>query len=219
MPLFLLMLLGLLSFSARAYLSPQELNRPLHWVNVTDPQNYLTESEEDSLNQRLDSHRLQTSHQVTVVVVDEAPKGFGKELYREWKVHQGLMIFVPVKNLTVEMVTDSEGILSPEQLKKIQEDFIGPELEKGNVYEGISLGLNEAIRLLENKNSAVYDRMEKLASGVGMPIQTLVNLCLSILASGMIFLIASSQQKRVTPQIILATMIPLIIFASVYFLF
>ncbi|MFB9865114.1 TPM domain-containing protein [Rufibacter immobilis] len=131
--------------------------RPVGYVN--DFENILTPEQVEALNKILVDYKQKTTNEIAVVTVPSiAPYSdfdeYALELSKEWGVgekgkNNGLTIVFSKTLTRVRISTGlgTEKILTDEVCQRVVDQIMVPNFQKGKLYEGISLGTAELIKL------------------------------------------------------------------------
>lgn len=151
----------LFSLSGFSYSEVSEISKPDRWVQVVDPKNLIDEGTKLHINTILENHRVKTTNQITVVVVDQIEntsiKQFATAMFQKWEIGEkgkdnGLLILLSLNDRRVEFEVGYglEGDLPDVICKRIQMDSMIPHFKNGNYAAGLLTGVLTTIGVLEN---------------------------------------------------------------------
>jgi uncharacterized protein len=132
---------------------------------VTDYTNTLSESERQSLEQKLVSFNDSTSSQVAIVIMSSVGNydiaDYSVQLYNKWGIGQkeknnGVLILVAKDDRKVWITTGygMEGVLPDALSKRIVNNDILPNFKEGNYYEGLDEAVNSIISIVRGEYTA-----------------------------------------------------------------
>lgn len=132
--------------------------------SVSDPDDYLSASDEAVLDKLINAMEDSTTAQVAIVVLysigEEVPKDFATKLFNKWGIGQaekdnGLLILTVMDQRRTEMETGlgTESILTDALCYRIITQEMIPHFKKGDYGVGLISGVNKCKYYLENPNS------------------------------------------------------------------
>ncbi len=162
---------------------------------ISDPNNYISSSEEEEINKILFSLEKKTSAEVIIVIVnsigDEVPKKFATKLFNKWGIGKadkdnGLLILTVVDQRRTEFETGYglEAILTDNICFRIGTDEIVPPFKKGDYGKGLINALTVVKKILQDPNSIdeIYSNIisydteyQTLAGSISEKIQNFFN--------------------------------------------
>ena len=140
-------------------------NLPILTGRVVDQASVLSPSIKDELETLLATHENNTTNQVVVVTIKSLGNSqieeYSLELARRWGIGQkgkdnGVLLSVAPndKQIRIEVGYGLEGILTDALGSNIINYYIIPEFKKGDIQNGIKIGAQKIIALLEGDESA-----------------------------------------------------------------
>lgn len=136
---------------------------------LPDPSSFLSVSETQQLEQKLEKFSKETSNQICVIVMPNfngyEPMELATKIGNEWGVGQsdfknGIVILInPVgqngrkRQLAVAVGYGLEGAIPDLATKHIREELIQPEFKRGNYFNGLNKGIDELIGLAKGEIS------------------------------------------------------------------
>ena len=140
-------------------------NFPALTGRVVDQARVLSPSIKDELETMLAAHENNTTNQVVVVTIKSLGNSqieeYSLELARRWGIGQkgkdnGVLLSVAPndKQVRIEVGYGLEGILTDALSSNIINYYIIPEFKKGDIQNGIKIGTQKIIALLEGDESA-----------------------------------------------------------------
>ena len=165
-----------------------QLNFPALTGRVVDQAGVLSQAVKDELEAMLATHENNTTNQVVVVTLKTLGGvdigGYSLELGRDWGVGQkdknnGVLLVVSLngKQAHIEVGHGLEGTITEDFGEAIIDNYIVPELTKGDVEGGIKIGAQKIVALLEGDENVKKD-IEKLSE---FPIEGYVMLFSALL--------------------------------------
>ena len=165
-----------------------QLNFPALTGKVVDQAGVLSQAVKDELEAMLATHENNTTNQVVVVTLKTLGgvdiSGYSLELGRYWGVGQkdknnGVLLVVSLngKQAHIEVGHGLEGTITEDFGETIIDNYIVPELTKGDVEGGIKIGAQKIVALLEGDENVKKD-IEKLSE---FPIEGYVMLFSALL--------------------------------------
>ena len=160
-----------------------QLNFPALTGRVVDQAGVLSPAVKDELEAMLATHENNTTNQVVVVTLKTLGgvdiSGYSLELGRYWGVGQkdknnGVLLVVSLngKQAHIEVGHGLEGTITEDFGETIIDNYIVPELTKGDIEGGIKIGAQKIVALLEGDENVKKD-IEKLSE---FPIEGYVML-------------------------------------------
>lgn len=127
---------------------------------VNDFADVLNTDEENVLNQRLKSLEEKTGYQVAVVTVKNMDgdyiEHYAVKLFEKWGIggkekDEGVLFLVSIEDrvMRMEVGYGLEPTLTDGITKNIQDNFVRPLFKEGNYSPGISVGVENMIKVLE----------------------------------------------------------------------
>ncbi len=148
--------------------------------------NFISKSEENELEQKLQFFAQETSNQIVVVIVDDLggdePWNFATELGHKWKVGQkdkdnGIIVLIKPtggqgqRKYHIAVGYGLEGAIPDLTSKRIQERELVPNLAKGEYYKALDQTTNVLMALAQGeynyKDYAKSDKKNELLRVVG----------------------------------------------------
>ena len=165
-----------------------QLNFPALTGRVVDQAGILSPAVKAELETALAAHENNTTNQVVVVTLKTLGgvdiSGYSLELGRYWGVGQkdknnGVLLVVSLngKQAHIEVGHGLEGTITEDFGETIIDNYIVPELTKGDVEGGIKIGAQKIVALLEGDENVKKD-IEKLSE---FPIEGYVMLFSALL--------------------------------------
>lgn len=138
---------------------------------VVDQARVLSQSTKDELETLLVAHEANTTNQVVVVTLESldgvAIEEYSLELGRHWGIGQkgkdnGVVLVVAPndKQVRIEVGYGLEGTLTDALSSSIINYYIIPEFKKGDIQNGINIGIQKIIALLDG-DEGVKEEIEK----------------------------------------------------------
>ncbi|MTE26696.1 TPM domain-containing protein [Winogradskyella ouciana] len=134
---------------------PENVNQSV----VYDTSNLFTQSERDSLTQKILDFEKQTTNQTAVLTVDSIPKNedilyFGTQVAESWGIgtkekNNGLLITISKNDRKIAISTGfgMEKTISDYECQMIIDNIIVPEFKSEMYYEGVSKALDSLFLL------------------------------------------------------------------------
>lgn len=146
-------------------------NFPALTGRVVDQARVLSQSTKDELETLLATHENNTTNQVVVVTLESldgvAIEEYSLELARHWGIGQkgkdnGVVLVVAPndKQVRIEVGYGLEGTLTDALSSNIINYYIIPEFKKGDIQNGINIGIQKIIALLGG-DEVVKEEIEK----------------------------------------------------------
>ena len=146
-------------------------NFPALTGRVVDQARVLSQSTKDELETLLATHENNTTNQVVVVTLESldgvAIEEYSLELARHWGIGQkgkdnGVVLVVAPndKQVRIEVGYGLEGTLTDALSSNIINYYIIPEFKKGDIQNGINIGIQKIIALLGG-DEGVKEEIEK----------------------------------------------------------
>jgi uncharacterized protein len=145
---------ALFSFAAIAQI-PERPSPPRLYNDLTQSGNFLSSSEEKSLEKTLSDFDRQTSNQICVVIVDTlygtTSADLATRIFNAWgvgtqKLANGVIVLVKPtggaggRDLAIITGYGLEGAITDIETQRIQQNEIIPHFKEGKYYEGIKAG-------------------------------------------------------------------------------
>lgn len=173
--------LSLLSFLFIAALS-SATNVPNYTGYVNDYANVLTAEQRVTLENHLRQNENAGGWQIAVVTVPnlqgESVEEFANDLFTKWgigrkHVDDGVLILLSMnpRKIRIEVGRGNEGDLTDVQCIRIIREIIVPQLKSGNIYNGLSSGVDSIIGSQPRK----FTEEEKAAQAKQSQEQAIVN--------------------------------------------
>ena len=139
-------------------------NFPALTGRVVDQARVLSQSTKDELETLLATHENNTTNQVVVVTIESLGNAqieeYSIELARHWGIGQkgkdnGVVLVVAPndKQVRIEVGYGLEGTLTDALSSSIINYYIIPEFKKGDIQNGINIGIQKIIALLDGDES------------------------------------------------------------------
>jgi putative uncharacterized protein (fragment) len=146
-------------------------NFPALTGRVVDQARVLSQSTKDELETLLATHENNTTNQVVVATIESLGNAqieeYSIELARHWGIGQkgkdnGVVLVVAPndKQVRIEVGYGLEGTLTDALSSSIINYYIIPEFKKGNIQNGINIGIQKIIALLDG-DEGVKEEIEK----------------------------------------------------------
>ena len=146
-------------------------NFPILTGRVVDQARVLSQSTKDELETLLSTHEHNTTNQVVVATIESLGNAqieeYSIELARHWGIGQkgkdnGVVLVVAPndKQVRIEVGYGLEGTLTDALSSNIINYYIIPEFKKGDIQNGIKIGTQKTIALLDGDES-VKEEIEK----------------------------------------------------------
>ncbi|MFC2345696.1 TPM domain-containing protein [Campylobacter sp.] len=146
-------------------------NFPALTGRVVDQARVLSQSAKDELETLLATHENNTTNQVVVVTIESLGNAqieeYSIELARRWGIGQkgkdnGVVLVVAPndKQVRIEVGYGLEGTLTDALSSSIINYYIIPEFKKGDIQNGINVGIQKIIALLDG-DERVKEEIEK----------------------------------------------------------
>lgn len=146
-------------------------NFPALTGRVVDQARVLSQSTKDELETLLATHENNTTNQVVVVTIESLGNAqieeYSIELARHWGIGQkgkdngALLVVAPNdKQVRIEVGYGLEGVLTDALCGVIINRYVIPEFKKGDIQNGINIGIQKIIALLDG-DEGVKKEIEK----------------------------------------------------------
>ena len=156
-------------------------NFPALTGRVVDQARVLSQSAKDELETLLATHENNTTNQVVVVTIESLGNAqieeYSIELARHWGIGQkgkdnGVVLVVAPndKQVRIEVGYGLEGTLTDALSSSIINYYIIPEFKKGDIQNGINIGIQKIIALLDG-DEGVKKEIEAKGGDYDMPIE------------------------------------------------
>ena len=156
-------------------------NFPALTGRVVDQARVLSQSTKDELETLLATHENNTTNQVVVVTIESLGNAqieeYSIELARRWGIGQkgkdnGVVLVVAPndKQVRIEVGYGLEGTLTDALSSSIINYYIIPEFKKGDIQNGINIGIQKIIALLDG-DEGVKEEIEAKGGDYDMPIE------------------------------------------------
>lgn len=171
--------------SGKAYTVDQVPDPKSRNSSVSDPDDYLSDSDEAVLNQLINAVEDSATAQIGVVVLgsigEDSPKEFATRLFNKWGIGQaekdnGLLILTVMDQRRTEFETGlgTESILTDAICYRVGMQELVPHFQKGDYGVGLIAAVNKFKYYLENPNSiADIDSQSQSESNKGGWLQIL----------------------------------------------
>ncbi|MGV3632562.1 MAG: TPM domain-containing protein [Bacteroidota bacterium] len=176
---------------------PEKPNPPRLVNNLSKEfPDFITASEAETLEQKLEAFSNETSNQVLVVIVDDLngyePWDFATELGQQWQVGQekednGIVILIKPTGGQGERKTyiavgrGLEGAIPDMTANDIVNNELIPNFKDGNFYKGIDDACNVIMSLAKGEyNHKDYSKKSKGFSGIAIVIAIIVIIILLV---------------------------------------
>ena len=156
-----------------AGLAAQELQAvPALEARVTDLTGTLTAAQQADLEQKLAAFEQRKGSQIALLMVQttepEAIEQYSLRVAEAWKLGRekpddGVLLLVAMKDraMRIEVGYGLEGVLPDITAKRIISDTITPLFRQGDIYGGVSAGLQQIMRVAEGEALPPPDRQWK----------------------------------------------------------
>ncbi len=139
---------------------------------VVDGAGILSSETESRIADRLAAHESRSSDQIVVATIADTQgltiEEYANRLFRHWGLGQaeennGVLLLVAVddRKLRIEVGYGLEGTLTDALAKLIIDDTIVPQFRGGDFEEGIRLGTEDIIAVLEGNEAELQARAER----------------------------------------------------------
>jgi uncharacterized protein len=157
-------LFSALSIHAQSDGIPERPNPP-RLVNDLSSSGFLSSSEKERLEQKLQAFANETSNQIAVVIVDDVggmePWDYASRLGHKWGIGQakfdnGVVVLVSVntRDLSIQVGYGLEGAIPDLTTKKIREEEMNSHLKKGENYQALDKGTDVLMSLAKGEYSS-----------------------------------------------------------------
>ena len=176
-------------------------NLPILTGRVVDQAGILSPAVKAELETALAAHENNTTNQVVVVTLESLNganiEEYSLELGRRWGIGQkgkdngALLVVAPNdKQIRIEVGYGLEGILTDALSSNIINYYIIPEFKKGDIQNGIKIGTQKIIALLEGDESAKKE-IEAQADYEPLEAAALMTGIIILIASGFFGILAT----------------------------
>ena len=176
-------------------------NFPALTGRVVDQARVLSQSTKDELETLLATHENNTTNQVVVVTIESLGNAqieeYSIELARRWGIGQkgkdnGVVLVVAPndKQVRIEVGYGLEGTLTDALSSSIINYYIIPEFKKGDIQNGIKIGTQKIIALLEGDESAKKE-VEAQADYEPLEAAALMTGIITLITSGFFGILAT----------------------------
>ena len=187
--------------SAKETPSKESSKSPALTGRVVDQAGILSPAVKAELETALAAHENNTTNQVVVVTLESLNganiEEYSLELGRRWGIGQkgkdnGVLLVVTPndKQIRIEVGYGLEGILTDALSSNIINYYIIPEFKKGNIQNGIKIGTQKIIALLEGDESAKKE-IEAQADYEPLEAAALMTGIITLIASGFFGILAT----------------------------
>jgi uncharacterized protein len=173
---------------------PERPNPPA-LVNDFTSSAFLSSSEKQQLEQKLQAFANETSNQIVVVVVDDLggmePWNYATQLGHKWGVGQakfdnGVVVLIcpPTRDLAIQVGYGLEGAIPDLTTKRIREEEMNPYLKDGDNFKALDKGTDVLMALAKGEiNSDQYGAKKKGGRSKGQMIFWLIIAVVFIIIS------------------------------------
>lgn len=187
--------------SAKETPSKESSKSPALTGRVVDQAGILSPAVKAELETALAAHENNTTNQVVVVTLESLNganiEEYSLELGRRWGIGQkgkdnGVLLVVAPndKQIRIEVGYGLEGILTDALSSNIINYYIIPEFKKGDIENGIKIGTQKIIALLEGDESAKKE-IEAQADYEPLEAAALMTGIITLIASGFFGILAT----------------------------
>ncbi len=187
--------------SAKETPSKESSKSPALTGRVVDQAGILSPAVKAELETALAAHENNTTNQVVVVTLESLNganiEEYSLELGRRWGIGQkgkdnGVLLVVAPndKQIRIEVGYGLEGILTDALSSNIINYYIIPEFKKGDIQNGIKIGTQKIIALLEGDESAKKE-IEAQADYEPLEAAALMTGIITLIASGFFGILAT----------------------------
>lgn len=187
--------------SAKETPSKESSKSPALTGRVVDQAGILSPAVKAELETALAAHENNTTNQVVVVTLESLNganiEEYSLELGRRWGIGQkgkdngALLVVAPNdKQIRIEVGYGLEGILTDALSGNIINYYIIPEFKKGDIQNGIKIGTQKIIALLEGDESAKKE-IEAQADYEPLEAAALMTGIITLIASGFFGILAT----------------------------
>ena len=187
--------------SVKETLSKEGSKSPALTGRVVDQAGILSSAVKAELETALAAHENNTTNQVVVVTLESLNganiEEYSLELGRRWGIGQkgkdnGVLLVVAPndKQIRIEVGYGLEGILTDALSSNIINYYIIPEFKKGDIQNGIKIGAQKIIALLEGDESAKKE-IEAQADYEPLEAAALMTGIITLIASGFFGILAT----------------------------
>lgn len=187
--------------SAKETPSKESSKSPALTGRVVDQAGILSPAVKAELETALAAHENNTTNQVVVVTLESLNganiEEYSLELGRRWGIGQkgkdngALLVVAPNdKQIRIEVGYGLEGILTDALSSNIINYYIIPEFKKGDIENGIKIGTQKIIALLEGDESAKKE-IEAQADYEPLEAAALMTGIITLIASGFFGILAT----------------------------
>ena len=187
--------------SAKETPSKESSKSPALTGRVVDQAGILSPAVKAELETALAAHENNTTNQVVVVTLESLNganiEEYSLELGRRWGIGQkgkdngALLVVAPNdKQIRIEVGYGLEGILTDALSSNIINYYIIPEFKKGDIQNGIKIGTQKIIALLEGDESAKKE-IEAQADYEPLEAAALMTGIITLIASGFFGILAT----------------------------
>ena len=181
--------------------SKEGSNFPALTGRVVDQAGILSPAVKAELETALAAHENNTTNQVVVVTLESLNganiEEYSLELGRRWSIGQkgkdnGVLLVVAPndKQIRIEVGYGLEGILTDALSSNIINYYIIPEFKKGDIQNGIKIGAQKIIALLEGDESAKKE-VEAQADYEPLEVAALMTGIITLITSGFFGILAT----------------------------
>ena len=181
--------------------SKEGSNFPALTGRVVDQAGILSPAVKAELETALAAHENNTTNQVVVVTLESLNganiEEYSLELGRRWSIGQkgkdnGVLLVVAPndKQVRIEVGYGLEGILTDALSSNIINYYIIPEFKKGDIQNGIKIGAQKIIALLEGDESAKKE-VEAQADYEPLEVAALMTGIITLITSGFFGILAT----------------------------
>ena len=187
--------------SAKETPSKESSKSPALTGRVVDQAGILSPAVKAELETALAAHENNTTNQVVVVTLESLNganiEEYSLELGRRWGIGQkgkdngALLVVAPIdKQIRIEVGYGLEGILTDALSSNIINYYIIPEFKKGDIQNGIKIGAQKIIALLEGDESAKKE-IEAQADYEPLEAAALMTGIITLITSGFFGILAT----------------------------
>jgi len=165
--------------------------KPISWVS--DYTNLLSNSQKQTLDNKLDALEHATSTQIFLAIFDKMPESYTLEdfttkLFEKWRLgrkneNNGVLIalFTGDRQIRIEVGYGLEGVLTDMQVGRVIDDVMKPHFRNGDYYTGLSQGIDVIIAAVKGEYTIPVKRKSKNKSSNWIPLFVVFLVIMSVL--------------------------------------
>jgi uncharacterized protein len=211
--LLLFTYLCIVNFSfSQIYYSPSEIPNPKDNSDgfISDPQDYINESDENTINELIEEVRQKKGFEIAVAVIESIDGNpaleFATELINLWGVgkgDRGILLLIAVGDREMAFATgyETEQYIPDLVTKQISEEEIVPYFKSGNYSLGIQNGVLAIRNIVLDENVPAYiEQLKEFKNDLNvLKIALIIAIAFFILLA----LLANSQAKVLSQLLIM----------------